>query len=136
MSARNCPSRRATPDRRSLHNTLKTHGSRWRRRSRSRSSTGDTPSEFAEESLSGSLKSGRDSLLRRFKTADCENVAREVVAIFTAEFLKELDDKSPLSAAIEGYQRDLACLVETAAPDIATWLQPEIKTVDLGSVEA
>jgi hypothetical protein len=58
-----------------------------------------------------------------------------VVAIFTAKFLKELDDKSPLSAAIEGYQRDLACLVETAAPDIAAWLQPEIKTVDLGSVE-
>jgi hypothetical protein len=47
--------------------------------------------------------------------------------MFTREFLQELDDKNPLSAALEGYQHDLTRLLQAAAPDITAWLQPEIK---------
>ncbi len=44
--------------------------------------------------------------------------------------LKELDDKSPLSAAIPGCYGQLKRLIEPAAIDIAAWLEPEIKSVD------
>ncbi|MBV8729698.1 MAG: HEAT repeat domain-containing protein [Acidobacteriia bacterium] len=91
--------------------------------------------KFAEDSISSGLKSGRDGLLRRLKPTERERVAREAVGIFTREFLQELDDKNPFSAALEGYEEGLKRLIEAAALDIAAWLQPEIKAVDLGPVE-
>jgi GTPase SAR1 family protein len=56
------------------------------------------------------------------------------LAHFTQEFLAELEDKSPMSAAISGYYEQLKRLIEYAAPDITAWLQPETKEVDLEPV--
>lgn len=95
---------------------------------------GSLSKKFAEDSISSGLKSERDSLLRRFQPTERENAAREAVRLFTHEFLQELDDKKLLSAAREGYQ-DVKRFLEAAAPDIAAWLEPEVKAVDLASVE-
>jgi len=48
---------------------------------------------------------------------------------------RELEDKTPLASAVPGYHDQLRRLIESAAPDITGWLQPETKEVDLGPVE-
>ncbi len=74
-------------------------------------------------------------LLGRFQPDEREKAAKHAVGLFVQEFLQELEDKTPLTSAIPGYHDQLKRLVEHATPDIAGWLQPETKEVDLGPVQ-
>ena len=74
-------------------------------------------------------------ILRRFNQDEREKAAKVATELFVHEFLRELEDKTPLSSAVTGYRDQLKCLVESAAPEIIGWLQPETKDVDLGPVE-
>ena len=74
-------------------------------------------------------------LLGRLKPDEREKAAKHAVGLFVQEFLQELEDKTPLTSAVPGYHDQLKRLIEHAAPDIAGWLQPETKDVDLGPVE-
>jgi hypothetical protein len=78
---------------------------------------------------------GAKSLLERFKPDDREKIAKRAIELFIEEFLTELEDKTPLSAAIPGYHDQLGRLIEQAAPDITACVQPETKDIDLGPVE-
>lgn len=78
---------------------------------------------------------GAKALLARLKPDERERVAKQSVTFFVHEFLAELEDKTPLSEAIPGYQDQLKILIERAAPDIAALIQPESKDVDLKPIE-
>ena len=78
---------------------------------------------------------GAKSLLGRLKPDEREKAAKQAIALFVEEFLRELEDKTPLTSAVPGYQDQLKRLIEHAAPDITVWLQPETKDVDLGPVQ-
>lgn len=77
---------------------------------------------------------GRTRFLRHIQADEDRKIARQAVVLFTEEFFKELDDKSPLSYAIRGYQDQLKCLLESAGADIVGWFRPDVKNVDLEAV--
>ena len=60
-------------------------------------------------------------LLRRLGPNEQEKATKLTCSLFAHEFLTELEDKTPLSSAIPGYQDQLKRLIEHAAPDIAEW---------------
>jgi hypothetical protein len=78
---------------------------------------------------------GAKGLLSRLKPDERGRSAKQIVEIFIEEFAGEIEDKTPLSAAAQGYQDQLKRLIEHAAPDIAACLQPDAKEVDLGPIE-
>jgi len=80
-------------------------------------------------------RGGAKGLLNRFKPDEREIAAKYIIERFAEQFLKELEDATPLSSAIPGYQDDLKRLLEIAAPEITAWLQPETREVDLAAVE-
>jgi hypothetical protein len=90
--------------------------------------------KLAEKAFTASAEAGGKSLLKRLFPDERQKAAKQAITLFTEEFLKELDDKSPLTAALPGYQQQLGRLIESAAPEIASWLRPEVKTVDLSPV--
>ncbi|MGA2147296.1 MAG: HEAT repeat domain-containing protein [Bryobacteraceae bacterium] len=90
--------------------------------------------KLAGDAATDAAKAGQRSLLRLLRPDEREKAAKQAIGLFTEEFLKELDDKTPLSAAVPGYRDQLQRLIESAAVDITSWLQPEIKSVDLGPV--
>jgi hypothetical protein len=90
--------------------------------------------KLATDSATTLGKSARASLLQRFLPDQREQAARHALRLFTEEFLRELEDKSPLSAALPGYRDQLKRFLEDAAPDLAAWLQPDVKTIDLDPV--
>jgi hypothetical protein len=88
------------------------------------------------ERLAGdSLRDGTKGLYHRLKPADQDSAARQAITMFVGEFYAELEDTTPLTAALPGYHDQLKELVEHAAPEIVGLLQPETKDVDLGPVE-
>jgi hypothetical protein len=91
--------------------------------------------KVAKDLAQDAAKKQAKTILGRFKPDEREKVARHAVELFVREFLIELDDKTPLSSSVPGYYEQLKRLIEDAAPDIAGWLQPETKEVDLGPVE-
>ncbi len=84
---------------------------------------------------SDAAKKGAKSLLARLKPSERERAAKLAVQLFAEEFLTELEDKTPLASAIPGYHDQLQRLIEYATPDIAGWLDPDTKEMDLGPVE-
>lgn len=80
-------------------------------------------------------KTGGKTLLRWLKDDDREKAAKKAVELFVEAFLRELEDKIDLSAALPGFKTQLKNLIEYAAPDIVGWMQPETGDVDLGPVE-
>ena len=70
-----------------------------------------------------------------FKAGRARKSCKKALGLFVEEFLGELEDKTPLTSALPGYQDQLKRLIEYAAPDITGWLRPETKDVDLGPVE-
>ena len=91
--------------------------------------------KVAGDSANKAALAGRDSLLHRLQPDPRQKAARQAIELFIEEFLKELDANCPLTAAIPGYRDQLRRLIEPAAADIACWLDPDIKTVDLAPVE-
>jgi hypothetical protein len=90
--------------------------------------------KLAGDAATDAAKAGRRNLLRRLQPDTSQKAAKQAVELFTQEFLKELDDKCPLDSAIPGYHHQLQRLIKPAAVDIACWLEPEIKSVDLAPV--
>jgi hypothetical protein len=82
-----------------------------------------------------SARAGRRIVLRHLQSDDRTKATKQAIALFTEEFLKELEDKSIFSAAKPGYLDQMKRLIEAAAPDLASWFVPEVKTVDLSAVE-
>ncbi|HYL76357.1 MAG TPA: HEAT repeat domain-containing protein [Bryobacteraceae bacterium] len=75
------------------------------------------------------------ALLGRLGSNDRERAAKKAIELFIHEFLSELEDKTALTSSLPGYQDQLKRLIESAAEDIAIWLQPDTRDVDLSSVE-
>jgi len=90
--------------------------------------------KIAGDAATDAAKAGRKNLLQRLQPDPRQKAAKQAVEIFTEEFLRELDDKCPLASAIPGYCQQLQRLIEPAAVDIACWLDPEAKSVDLAPV--
>src|ERR1700722_21037358 len=67
---------------------------------------------------------GAKSLLERFKPDDREKIAKRAIELFIEEFLTELGDKTPLSAAIPVYRDQLRRLIEHAAPGNTACVRP------------
>jgi hypothetical protein len=86
---------------------------------------------LANDAISKRLK----SLLERLTPNEREKSAKNAIQLFVEEFLIELEDKTPLSSSVPGYDDQLKRFIEHAAPETAGWLQPETKEVDLGPVE-
>ena len=85
--------------------------------------------------IGDAAREGTKSLLSYLKPSDRERAARQSITLFAQEWYSELEDKTPLSSALPGYRDELKRLVEHAAQEIAGWINPEIKEVDLGPVE-
>jgi predicted NACHT family NTPase len=88
----------------------------------------------AENLAADYAKTGFKTLVSRLKPGDRENNARRAIELFTDEFLKEIEDKFPASS-MPGFKDQLKRLIETAAPQIVAWLEPETTWVDLRPVE-
>jgi predicted NACHT family NTPase len=71
-------------------------------------------------------------LIRRLQPDDRKRASREAIALFIEEFHRELEAKLDLSANFDG---QISRLVESAALDIAAWMRPDTKDVDLAPVE-
>src|ERR1019366_7079061 len=91
--------------------------------------------KVAESLATDGVRDGAKGLLKRLKPAGRDEAARQAIALFIEEFHRELEDKLPLTAALPAYDDQIKRLVESAAPDIAAWMQPETKDVDLAPVE-
>ena len=90
----------------------------------------------AWESLVGDgTRAGKEYLLRQILPNDRQKTVKKSVELFVEEFLHELEDKTPLTSAIAGYQDQIKKLIEHATPDIFEWMRPETKNVDLGPVK-
>jgi predicted NACHT family NTPase len=89
--------------------------------------------KFVGDSAKDLAKAGRASFLRRLQPDESQKLVKQAVVLFSEEFLKELIDKAPESS-IPGFHDQLKRLIESATPDIAQWLRPEVKDVDLGAV--
>ena len=61
----------------------------------------------ANDSAAGVAKAGGAGFLRLLQPDEGEKAVKQAVLLFTEEFLKELEDKLDLSAALEGYQDQL-----------------------------
>src|ERR1700677_1746563 len=66
---------------------------------------------------------GGKNLLSRLKLDEQEKSSRHMVELFVEQFVKELEDKSILSLSVERYREQLKQFLESAAPDIAAYLQ-------------
>jgi hypothetical protein len=84
----------------------------------------------------GAADKGTKNLVGRLKSDERERSSKHVMELFVEQFVQELEDKSPLSAAVEGYRDQLKQLLESAAPDIAAYLQPDTKEIDLRPIES
>jgi predicted NACHT family NTPase len=91
--------------------------------------------KVAESLATDGVRDGAKGLLKRLKPAGRDEAARQAITLFVEEFHRELEDKLPLTAALPAYDDQIKRLVESAAPDIAAWMQPETKDVDLAPVE-
>jgi predicted NACHT family NTPase len=91
--------------------------------------------EIARKLQGDAASEGAKGLLNHLKQSDREKAARDAIAMFVHEWNAELEDKTPLSSSIPGYREQLKQLLLVAASEIAGWLSPETKDVDLGSVE-
>ncbi len=80
-------------------------------------------------------KEGAKQLLKHLKRDHRENAARQAIELFIEEWLLELEDKTPLGAAVPGYKDQLKRLIELAGPEIVQWMDPEKKEVNLGPVQ-
>ncbi len=86
---------------------------------------------FAKEATSA----GSKSLIRRLGPTAREKAARHAIQLFGEEWNKELEDKCEFTAALSGYRNQFKILVETTAAEIAQWMGPETKEVDLRRIE-
>lgn len=90
---------------------------------------------LSEDSAKTGVRKGVHSLIGQLKPDEQERLAKQTIELFSERFMEELKDKSPLSAALFGYRDQLKQLIESTASDITGLLQPELKDVDLSSVE-
>jgi hypothetical protein len=76
----------------------------------------DVGQKLASEAATGAAKAGGKSHWHRLKPGEREKAAKRAIELFSEEFLKELDDKSPLSAATPGYRDQLERLIDGPLP--------------------
>jgi hypothetical protein len=95
--------------------------------------------EFARDEIKVAAKKaaaiGAKSAIRLLTHTAREKAAREALRLFTEAWLSELKDTTPFTEAIAGYKERLSRLLESAAPEICEWMEPETEDVDLGAVE-
>jgi hypothetical protein len=91
--------------------------------------------KLTERLVGDAVRDGGKNFLLRLKRGDRDQTAQHAIALFIDEFLRELEDKNPLTSALPGYHDHLTRLVEIAAPEISGWLQPDTRDVDLRPVE-
>ncbi|BDC51565.1 hypothetical protein F183_A38800, partial [Bryobacterales bacterium F-183] len=73
---------------------------------------------------------GIKNLTRLLQPTQQEEAAKKAAELFTKAFLEELNETG-FEFAMDGYRQLLIRFVETAAPFITCWLQPEPGAVDL-----
>jgi hypothetical protein len=91
--------------------------------------------DFAADEAKGLSKEASGgitkSLLRRMKPDARAKAAKQALVLFAEEWHKELTDKNLFDAAVPGYLSQLQTLIENATDEIAEWMSPETKQVDL-----
>jgi predicted NACHT family NTPase len=90
--------------------------------------------KIAEGFATDTVRDRAKSVLHRLEPTEQEKATKLTCSLFAHEFLTELEDKTPFTSAIPGYQDQLKRLIEHAAPDIAEWMQPETKDIDLAPI--
>jgi hypothetical protein len=90
--------------------------------------------KIAEGFATDTVRDRAKSVMRRLGPTEQEKATQLTCSLFAHEFLAELEDKTPFTSAIPGYQDQLKRLVEHAAPDIAECMQPETKEIDLAPI--
>jgi predicted NACHT family NTPase len=90
--------------------------------------------KIAEGFATDTVRDRAKSVLRRIEPTEQEKATKLTCSLFAHEFLTELEDKTPFTSAIPGYQDQLKRLIEHAAPDIAECMQPDTKDIDLAPI--
>jgi predicted NACHT family NTPase len=90
--------------------------------------------KIAEGFATDTVRDRAKSVLRRLEPTEQAKATKLTCALFAHEFLSEIEDKTPFTSAIPGYQDQLKRLIEHAAPDIAEWMQPDTKDIDLAPI--
>jgi predicted NACHT family NTPase len=89
----------------------------------------------AVESLAkDALGIGKQALIRRLQPTAREKAAREAIRLFAEQWDEELEATAILDAAVDPLREQLKHLLETAAAEIALWMDPETKEVDLSLI--
>jgi hypothetical protein len=82
-----------------------------------------------------SAKAGKEALIRWLKPTAREKAAKKAIELFSHEWNAEME-ATTFEMAHEGYRMQLQKLIEIAAAEIAEWMEPETKAVDLSLVES
>jgi len=77
---------------------------------------------------------GKQALIGRLQPTARERAAKEAIKLFSEQWNEELEATSFLGAAIDPLRTQFNRLVETTAAEIALWMDPETKGVDLSLV--
>ena len=78
------------------------------------------------------IDAGKKALIHRLTPTARQKAAKEAIRLFAEEWNEELEATSRFGATLEPLRDQLRSLIETAAAEIAIWMDPEIKEVDLG----
>ena len=78
---------------------------------------------------------GKQSLIRWLKPTAREKAAKKAIEIFSDEWSAEME-ATAFEMAYEGYRDQFQKLIETTAAEIAEWMAPDTRTVDLTLIES
>ncbi|WP_260739728.1 NACHT domain-containing protein [Tunturiibacter lichenicola] len=78
---------------------------------------------------------GVQNIIQRLKPSDREKAIKSAIKHFAEAWYSELEDTVTLTAALPGYQDQLANLIEAAPIEIGEWMDPEVGDIDLGPIE-
>jgi len=92
-------------------------------------------SEETTDLAKQAMGSGVQCLLRRLHPTDRQKAARQALRLFAEAWSNELESRSSFTEALPGYKDQLQKLIATAAAEIAEWMDPETRTVDLRRIE-
>lgn len=92
---------------------------------------GDEATTLTKNAATAGIK----RLLRHLQPTTREKLAGQAIRLFAEVWYRELEETTPLTSALPGYDDQLVNLLKDAAPEIAECMDPDKREVDLGPVE-
>jgi hypothetical protein len=77
------------------------------------------------------FSAGKKALIHYLQPTAREKAAKQALQLFAEEWNKELEDKCEFTSALDGYRDQLKILIETTAAEVAQYMEPGTKDVDL-----